>query len=216
MIENLAQISTSVFPSLPPILCKGGFVECFFFVFERILVYTSILAMAFSALMIAWAGFLYMSQPEKSKEIHQRIIWAVVGLVIALLSFALVKLISALLGAFLVNFVFAQSNLEFEVPQEINCGGVKIPSIFETSSLPLGSWSSCFVYLIYLALSLLYKAVFVASVIMLIWTGFNYIAKPEKAKELHKNFVYIAIGIIIAFTSFTIVKLIESFFFNLT
>jgi len=219
MYEFLAQISSSTFPDLPPILCADkNFIDCFFFIFQKLLTYVSVIAVAFSALMLAWAGFLYMSQGDKAENIqkvNQRIQWAIIGLVVALLSYAIVKLIATILGANLVNFVFAEQLPEYEPPESISCGGVQIPSVFETSTLPLGSWSLCFIYLIYLTISLLYKAVFVASVVLLIWTGFNYIAKPEKSQEIHKNFRYITIGIVIAFTSFTIVKLIERFFFSL-
>ncbi|GBD34717.1 hypothetical protein HRbin35_00461 [bacterium HR35] len=219
MFELVAQISTSTFPSLPPILCADkSFLDCFFSIFETLLVYVSVIAVGFSALMLAWAGFLYMSQGDKSEnvqKVNQRILWAIIGLVVALLAFAIVKLIAAILGAGFINFVFAEQLPEYEPPESISCGGIEIPSVFQTSTLPLGSWSLCFIYLIYLAISLLYKAVFVASVVLLVWTGFNYIARPEKSQEVHKNFLYIFIGIIISFASFTIVKLIERFFFSL-
>ncbi len=216
MFEILAQISTNTFPELPPILCENrNFLDCFFYIFNQVLIITSTLAIAFSTLMIFWAGFLYMSKPEKSSEIHKRILWGAVGLVLALLSYALVLLISRLISFNIFNFVFAEGLPEYNPPESIKCGGIEIPSVFETSTLSQNAWSLCFFYLIYLFLSLFYKAAFLATVIMLIWTGFNYIAKPEKSSEIHKNFIYIAIGILISFSSFTVVKLVENFFFSL-
>ena len=215
MFELLAQVVTNTFPELPPILCKDiSFLDCVFSLFNKTLSIVSVLAVAFASLMFAWAGFLYMSKPEKSSEIHKRILWGAVGLVVALLSYAIVLVITRLIS-FNSFFVFAQEFPSYSPPREINCGGIKISSVFENSTLPENAWLTCFFYLIYLALSLLYKAAFLATALMLIWTGFNYMFKPEKSSEIHKNFIYIAIGILISFLSFTIVKLIERFFFSL-
>jgi hypothetical protein len=215
MLELLAQIATNTFPDLPPILCKDlDFLTCVFSIFRQILSIVSVLAVSFASLMFAWAGFLYMSKPEKSSEIHKRILWGAVGLVIALLSYAIVLLITNLIS-FNSIFVFAEELPSFSPPEKITCGGIEIPSVFETSTLPQNAWSVCFFYLLFLFLSYLYKAAFLATAIMLIWTGFNYMAKPEKSSEIHKNFIYIAIGILISFSSFTVVKLIERFFFSL-
>jgi len=216
MLEILAQISRETFPDLPPLLCQDtDFLTCFFFIFNQLLSIISVLAIAFSTLMLFWAGILYMSQPEKSNEVHKRILWGVVGLVLALLSYAIVLLISRLISFNIFNFVLAEELPQYSPPESIKCGGIEIPSVFETSTLSQNAWSNCFFYLIYLALNLFYKAAFLATTLMLIWTGFNYIYKPEKSSEIHKNFIYISIGLLISFSSFTIVKLIERFFFSL-
>lgn len=222
MFYVLAQIEE--FPTSPPILCSEDFWGCFNFLFLLVLKSGVTLAFALSVIMIGWAGFLYMTKPEKSQEIHKRLLWGIIGFIVAILSFAIVKFLERLitptskssffyplfLNLNLINFVFAQE----EPPSELNCGGIKIPSILETTSpvLEENGWFICTVYIAKVLLTLIYRLLFVLATIYLLWTGIQYVTKPEKSSELHKNFLYIAIGIIIGIFSFTIVQLINLFF----
>lgn len=220
--ELLAQIED--FPTSPPLLCEGDFWGCFNFLFMMILKTGAAAAFVLSVIMFAWAGFLYMAKPEKSQEIHKRLLWGAVGFIVAILSYALIKALQLLItpppstgsGFFispslsLINFVLAQE----EPPKTLKCGGINIPSVLETTTLNIGenAWFLCLVYIIQVILNVFYKAVFVLATIFLLWTGIQYITKPEKSADLHKNFIYITIGIIMGFFSFTIVKLIDLFF----
>jgi hypothetical protein len=44
-------------------------------------------------IFLSWAGILYITKPEKGKDIHQRLIFGIVGIIIAILSFTIVKII---------------------------------------------------------------------------------------------------------------------------
>lgn len=79
--------------TLPPDIRCSKFSECLSLLFMGVLRALTSLATALAIIFITWAGILYItkgSSGEKSKEIHKRIIWAVVGLIVALLSYALV------------------------------------------------------------------------------------------------------------------------------
>ena len=216
-------LATSFSP-LPPILCVGNFWECILGFVTLALKFSMWFSMIFATFMLIYAGILYASKPEEAKKTHERIIWAIVGFVIALLSFSLIVLIENLItkgkvslqGIFLINYVFAQQLPPITPPTSINCGGVKIKSSLITTEISdPNAWKICLFYLIAQILKLVYWLALVLAIFFLIWTGYNYIYYPEKSKELHKNILYIIIGVVVAILSFTIVKLIELFFRSL-
>ncbi|MCS7200688.1 MAG: hypothetical protein NZ822_00855, partial [Patescibacteria group bacterium] len=67
--------------------------DCLWYYVELVMIFLYRLAIALAVIFIAWAGLLYILQPEKTKEIHKRLIWGVIGAVIAILSFTIVRLI---------------------------------------------------------------------------------------------------------------------------
>ncbi len=83
--------------NLPPVInCGGNFFACLGFFFLKILQIILALALVLATIMIAWAGILYItkgSSGEKGKEIHQRIIFAALGLVVAFLAFVFIKML---------------------------------------------------------------------------------------------------------------------------
>jgi uncharacterized membrane protein YjfL (UPF0719 family) len=89
------------FPSqkLPPIICEDVF-KCVAFFFDKILKVILVLALALSTIFIAWAGILYITKGggEEIKKIHQMLVWAAIGLIVALLSFAFVKYLEGVLS----------------------------------------------------------------------------------------------------------------------
>ena len=106
------------FPSLrlpPTINCGNDFFQCLGFFFEQIFKVIITLALPLSAIFIVWAGILYITKgggkEEDIKKIHQRLVWAVIGLVVALLSFAFVRVLKLWIEqgqVYLFNFVYAQ------------------------------------------------------------------------------------------------------------
>ncbi len=80
----------------PDINCGQDFFKCLAFFFDKILKVIIALALASSAIFIAWAGILYIIQGNtgaKDKDIHKRITWASFGLIVALLAYAFVKML---------------------------------------------------------------------------------------------------------------------------
>jgi len=67
--------------------------DCFLYYVERILNLLYFLALTFGVIFLALAGISYISQPDKIKDIHRRLIYGIIGIVIAMLSFTIVKII---------------------------------------------------------------------------------------------------------------------------
>jgi hypothetical protein len=67
--------------------------DCLIYYAERFLSFLYILALMTGVIFISWAGVLYIMQPEKSKDIHLRLVFGIFGIVLAILSFTIVKII---------------------------------------------------------------------------------------------------------------------------
>lgn len=83
-------------PRLPPRLQCDDFWTCLGIFFDKILKVIVVLAIGLSAVFISYAGILYITQGsagEKGKEIHKKIVWATVGLIVALMSYSFVKIL---------------------------------------------------------------------------------------------------------------------------
>jgi len=82
----------------PPEIACTGFEQCAQFLFVKILKFLLVLATALAVIFVAWAGILYILKGKDDKtigSIHQMIIWAIVGLVVALMSYSLIRIIEA-------------------------------------------------------------------------------------------------------------------------
>jgi len=212
------------FPSqqLPPTIeCGDDFFKCLGFFFEKILKVILFLALALSTIFIAWAGILYITKgggkEENINKIHKMIMWATIGLAVALLSFAFVKALEFWIGqgqVYLFNFVYAQIQ-EPTPPESLKCGDVSLPSALQKSDLSKDIWKVCFLYYAQRVLSFLYVLALMLGVIFLSWAGILYITRPEKSKDIHNKLIYGILGVVLAILSFTIVKIIDLFFFNL-
>ncbi len=66
---------------------------CLLYYLNRFLSFFYGLALALGVLFLAWAGILYITNPEKSSETHKRLKFGIIGIVIAILSFTIVKMI---------------------------------------------------------------------------------------------------------------------------
>jgi uncharacterized membrane protein YjfL (UPF0719 family) len=209
------------FPSqnLPPTInCGDEFFTCLGFFFYKILRIIITLALVLSTIFIAWAGILYITKggaKEETKKIHQMLLWAVIGLVVALLAFAFVSLLELWISipenVYLFNFTFAQIQ-EPSPPERLKCGNVSLPSVLERSNLSQNIWELCILYYTQRILSFLYVLALMLSVIFLSWAGILYITKPEKSKDIHSKLIYGIFGVVLAILSFTIVKIIDLFF----
>jgi FtsH-binding integral membrane protein len=51
-------------------------------------------ALVLGTAFIIWSGILYITKSEKSQETHKKLIWGIVGIIIAILSFIIVKMIN--------------------------------------------------------------------------------------------------------------------------
>jgi uncharacterized membrane protein YjfL (UPF0719 family) len=213
-----------LFPSqqFPPVInCGGNFFACLGFFFQEILQIIVVLSLILATIFIAWAGILYITKGSGGKEgeIHKRIIWAAVGLVVALTAFALVRALEIWLTKNRVfhpiNIVFAQIN-EPSLPTRITCGPVSLPSVLEeTISSRQGIWKICILFYLQRILSFLYVLSLMLGVIFIAWAGILYITQPQKTKETHSRLRWGVIGVVVSILSFTIVKIIDLFFTRL-
>lgn len=62
----------------------------------RILSLLYFLSLSFAVIFLVWAGILYITKPEKSGEIHKKIIYGIVGIIITILSFTIVRILELL------------------------------------------------------------------------------------------------------------------------
>lgn len=83
------------------VLTSGIWKNCLWFYLGKIMIFLYRLALFLAVIFISWAGVLYITSPEKIKEIHKRLIWGVIGLLVAILSFTMVYLIES----FFLNFM---------------------------------------------------------------------------------------------------------------
>jgi uncharacterized membrane protein YjfL (UPF0719 family) len=214
--------------TLPPTIhCGTDFFDCLNLFFNIIFRLILLLAVALSTIFIVWAGILYITKgggkEEDIKKIHQRLVWAAVGLVVALLAYAFVKALEYWVinpvqlppppGVPLFNFAFADIT-EPNIPENLECGGVSLPSVFQESSPTQDIWETCFFYYTERVLSFLYVLALSLGIIFLAWAGILYIIRPEKSKDIHSKLIYGIFGIVLAILSFIIVEIIDLFFFN--
>jgi hypothetical protein len=64
-----------------------------YYIQAKILPFLLALSLMLGTIFLAWAGILYITQPDKTKEIHSRLKWGIIGIVISLLSLAIINII---------------------------------------------------------------------------------------------------------------------------
>jgi hypothetical protein len=76
--------------------------KCMLKILDKILKVILVIALAFAAIMIAWAGVLYImkggEKEEEIKKIKGRLIYAAVGLVVAFLAWVITVILSQTIG----------------------------------------------------------------------------------------------------------------------
>lgn len=219
---SMASSPSLPFPSnsSPPNLCSATttFFGCIdnlaLVVVKMIMFFAIILATIFAT----WSGILYIiksADKEEISKIHQRLIWTVVGLIVALTAFVFIRILEKSIFSGIFRLVFVYANIAQPLPPtELKCGNYNLPSIFSSGNLTSGIWQACLWFYLGQVLSLLYRIAMFLAVIFLSWAGILYITQPEKSKEVHGRLIWGIVGALIAILSFTIVKLIEAFFLN--
>jgi hypothetical protein len=202
---------------LPPAFlpyCSISFAVCIFFLLTLLFKFLYYASLALAAIFFAWAGILMITQ-GKIDEARKRLIWGAVGLVVAILSLALVKFISRFLiqpyPTFLPIFSIAYAQ---ELPNPLpylQCGPLRVPSIFLNlkEKTPENALEICVLYFLSRILSWLYTISLFFSTIMFIYAGILYITKPEESKKTHNIVKYAIIGAIITIGAWSIVRAIE-------
>jgi len=92
-----AQLDFPIATAPPAIRCRN-FEECAQFLFVKILKILLVLSSALAVIFVAWAGILYILKGKDDKaisSIHQMIIWAIIGLIVSLISYSLIKIIES-------------------------------------------------------------------------------------------------------------------------
>lgn len=227
---------------LPPLISCDTFKNCLILLFFKILEIIVNLAIALAAIFITWGGIeyiLYGAEQEKRKKAGQRLIWGMVGLVIALTGYGFIQLLiylminefqfppeyyspsynnSSFIGTLLSykSFVYAATTKinEPDLPNEIKCGTVNLKSVLSSNNPPQGSSTDCLVYFLLKIISTMYYLALIIGIIFIVWAGILYITKSNKAKEIHSRLIYGIIGILIAILSLSIVKIIKLFFYS--
>ena len=78
-----------------PIVCKG-FFNCLLVFFSFLFKFLIVLSGALAVIMFIWAGIIFIvggHDEKKRTEAKNRLIWGMIGLVVALISYALVVFI---------------------------------------------------------------------------------------------------------------------------
>lgn len=69
---------------------EQGFGTCAAFIINKILSIIYPIALMLGVIMLIYAGILYITGLKKPQETHKYLIWGIVGIVIAVLSYSLV------------------------------------------------------------------------------------------------------------------------------
>jgi hypothetical protein len=200
-----------------------------------------VLSSALAVIFVAWAGILYILKGKDDKaisSIHQMIIWAIIGLIVSLISYSLIKIIESgvrkelegglKIGYFYVssfyNFINSSNPLIFfltvnaqsdslstprNTPSLLPCG---LKSVFQSTNPSSDVWNTCLIYYIQKIFQFLYYLALAFGVVFLMLAGISYITNPEDIKETHKKVVYALVGVVLAILSLSIVRLVGLFF----
>jgi hypothetical protein len=71
-------------------VCEQGIGQCLLFFFDRALRILYFSALALGVIFLMWAGILYITKPLEAKNIHQRFVWGIIGIVVGITSFTIV------------------------------------------------------------------------------------------------------------------------------
>jgi len=143
-----------------------------------------------AVLMTLVVGFLFlisMGDPSKIKIANKILMFTVIGIVVVLLSPAIVGFISDL----------------FNVSGDVlaNCGGKAAVNVITNAIINLINWFSWFIALIAVAMGF--------------YSGFLFITAggdAERLKKSWKTFIFAMIGIAVAIFAFSIISIVEIFF----
>ena len=66
---------------------------CLLYYAQKFLSFLYVLALMLGVIFLSWAGILYITQPGKSKDVHQKLLYGILGIILAILSLTIVKII---------------------------------------------------------------------------------------------------------------------------
>lgn len=204
--------SNRIFPV--PVICQD-LISCALLVFYVALKILTWLSGALAVIMIMWAGIILIVQTQKAQQdVKNRLIWASLGLALALISWGLVKLIEYTVSNWRIDFIFNiayAQQLSFQPPR-INCTGINIFDILGGQPTPPGLVGKCLLWFITKILTVLYTVSMLSAIGFIIYGGMKLYLKPGD-REGWNYITWAIIGAIFAVAAFSIVKAIE---FSLT
>ena len=226
--QGIGEISSPFQSTAPDITtCSTSVKDCILWAFSFAFSFLIWLAGTFAVIMFVYAGILYISQPSKASEIHSRLYWGAIGLIVALSAFGIVKTIEFSItrnaGAFLMAPVYAQENPlnQFIRNQEnIRPAGISgcenAKSIFsyikggQMGDVPSGLLGKCILGFIGTkVLPVVYTISLLWSVGVLLWLGLEYVQSGKNDSSLHQKLLWAIIGVVVTVLAFSAVKAIE-------
>ncbi len=70
--------------------CERGIGQCLLFLFDKGLRILYTLSLALGVLFLMWAGILYITKPSQVSDVHKRVQWGIIGIVVGIVSFTIV------------------------------------------------------------------------------------------------------------------------------
>jgi len=190
-----------------PIICKD-FITCTLFAFDVIFKILTWLSGALAVIMFMLAGIILIMDYKKTEEVKGRLIWGIVGLIVALISYSLVVLIENIVsrGSIgLINIAYAQQ-LKF-TPGRV-CTPYNIFDILAGRSVPQGLLGQCLLWFSTKILSIIYTVSLLLSIGFIIYGGIILITKPGD-KSGTQYVLWSLIGAMVTILAFSLVKAIE-------
>lgn len=205
--------------------CSAGVTSCLTLIFNwafRILIYVG---GGLAVIMLILAGITFITggaNPETVKKSRGYLIWAAVGLVVALVAYGLVQFLEAVISSGDIGWLptwwgasvaQAASDLNFQ-PTGIKCGGTKPITIFKSGGgivvqAQENIWRDCLLWFADKVLRVVYTVALLVSVGFIIYTGFQYVQSGGKVQDIHSRLVWIIIGVSITILAYAIVKALE-------
>ena len=142
-----------------------------------------------AVLMTLVIGFLYLvsfGNPEKVSTANKLLFFTAIGIVLLLLSPAIVSIISGV-------FVGSDSDV-------LDCAGESSVNIITDALVSLINWFAWFLVIV--------------SISMTLYSGFLYITSkgdPEKSSKATKIFIFAIIGVAVSILAFSIVSIVDIF-----
>lgn len=209
--------------SAPELTTCTSVGRCILLIFSFVFKILIWIAGAAAVIALILAGINYIGKPEEAQRVHARIVWALVGIAVALASFAVVRIIEATLtrGFAMMPIAYAQTNQnpleQFRPPSGLagipGCnprGGLSIFGYLRGQQVPSGLLGSCTLGLLGLKiLPFVYTVILLLSVGQLIVLGYLYATSGGQVANLHQRLLWSIIGVMVAVLAFSAVKALE-------
>jgi len=190
-----------------PIVCQD-FISCLLLIFDVALKVLTWISGALAVIMFMWAGIMLIGSYKKADEVKNILIWGVIGLVIAIISYSLVVLIENIVskGAIgLINIAYAQQ-LKFQ-PGRV-CTPYNIFDILRGQLIRQGLLGKCLLWLAQKILTVIYTISLLSAIGFIIYGGIILITKPGDRSGM-QYVLWSLIGAIVTILSYSLVRAIE-------